>query len=328
MKPYRETSMAEERKRRPLLIDVFIRMVREKPLGTVGGVIVLLLVFTAIFADLAWLGLPDVGLSPYRPAEQALAERLEPPSGTHILGTDNLGRDLLSRVIHGARISITVGLVGSALCTLVATLIGIISGFAGGKTDIVIQRFVDAFMCFPPLFVFLTVMALVGQGLWQVILVLGIVRAIGQSRVLRGAVIGIKENVYVEAARSIGCSRTRTLYKHILPNIMAPVITIFAVSSGYLILGEAILSFLGYGIPAPTASWGGMLSGAGRRYMEQAPWLALWPGVALCITVYGLNMLGDAIRDLLDPRLRGGLGRYGGVKEKKLTKKEEQDSKD
>jgi len=322
MKPYRETSTAEERKRRPLLIDVFIRLVREKPLGTVGGVIVLLLVFTAIFADLAWLGLPDVGLAPYGPTEQALAERLEPPSGTHILGTDNLGRDLLSRVIHGARISITVGLVGSALCTLMATLIGLISGFAGGKTDIVIQRFVDAFMCFPPLFVFLTVMALVGQGLWQVILVLGITRAIGQSRVLRGAVIGIKENVYVEAARSIGCSRTRTLYKHILPNIMAPVITIFAVSSGYLILGEAILSFLGYGIPAPTASWGGMLSGAGRRYMEQAPWLALWPGIALCITVYGLNMLGDAIRDLLDPRLRGGLGRYGVKKTKEATKNE------
>lgn len=322
MKPYRETSTAEERKRRPLLTDLFVRMVREKPLGTVGGVIVLLLVFTAIFADLAWLGLPDVGLAPYRPTEQALAERLEPPSATHILGTDNLGRDLLSRVIHGARISITVGLVGSALCTLMATLIGLISGFAGGKTDIMIQRFVDAFMCFPALFVFLTVMALVGQGLWQVILVLGIARGIAYSRILRGAVMGIKENVYVEAARSIGCSRTRTLYKHILPNIMAPVITLFAVSSGYLILQEAILSFLGYGIPAPTASWGGMLSGAGRRYMEQAPWLALWPGVALCITVYGLNMLGDAIRDLLDPRLRGGLGRYGVKKTKEATKNE------
>jgi len=199
-----------------------------------------------------------------------------------------------------------------------ATLIGLISGFSGGKTDMGIQRFVDAFMCFPALFIYLTVMAVLGQGLIQVIVVLGIVRGIHQSRVLRGAVIGIKENVYVEAARAVGASKIRILYKHILPNIMAPVITIFAVSCGYSILGEATLSFLGYGIPPPTPSWGGMLSGSGRRYMQQAPWLALWPGVALVTVVYGLNMLGDAIRDLLDPRLRGGLGRYGGVKAKNL----------
>ena len=300
------------RKQRPILIDVFVRLVREKPLGLVGGVIVLLLIITAIFADV---------ITPYTPTEQSLADRLEPPSATHLLGTDNLGRDLLSRIIYGARISITVGLAGSALCTLVATLIGLISGFAGGKTDIIIQRFVDAWMCFPPLFIFLTVMAVVGQGLWQVIFVLGIARGIGQSRVLRGAVFGIKENVYVEAARAVGASTTRTLLRHILPNIMAPVLTIFAVSSGYLILGEATLSFLGYGIPPPTPSWGGMLSGAGRRFMQQAPWLALWPGLALCIVVYGMNMLGDAIRDLLDPRLRGGLGRYSGVEKRRAKQR-------
>ena len=314
----------ETRKERPWLIDLFLRLVKEKPLGTVGGVIVLLLVFTAVFADLAWLGMPDVGLAPYRATEQSLKDRLVPPSAEHLLGTDNLGRDLLSRVIHGARISITVGLVGSLICTLVVTVIGVISGFAGGKTDIVVQRFVDAWMCFPPLFVFLTVMALVGQGLWQVIFVLGVTRGIGQSRIIRGAVMGIKQNIYVEAAKAVGSPTPRTLLRHILPNIMAPVLTIFAVSSGYLILGEATLSFLGYGIPPPTPSWGGMLSGAGRRFMEQAPWLALWPGLALCITVYGLNMLGDAIRDLLDPRLRGGLGRYSGVKVKKPAKEGEE----
>jgi peptide/nickel transport system permease protein len=299
-----------------LLIDLAFRLVKEKTLGLVGGAIVLLLVFTAAFADLAWLGMPGVGLSPYDPNELSLGERLAAPSDAHWLGTDNLGRDLLSRIIHGARISITVGLVGSLICTLVATIIALVSGFIGGWTDIVIQRFVDAWMCFPGLFVFLTVMALVGAGLWQVIFVLGIARGIAQSRVLRGAVIGIKENVYVEAARAVGATTSRTLLRHILPNIMAPVLTIFAVSAGYVILGEATLSFLGYGIPPPTPSWGGMLSGAGRRYMEQAPWLALWPGLALAIVVYGMNMLGDAIRDLLDPRLRGGLGRYAGVQAK------------
>ena len=308
-----------ERRRRHWLIDLVVRLVREKPLGTVGGVIVLVVLLVAIFAG---------QLAPYGMAEQSLADRLEPPSGEHWLGTDHLRRDLLSRIIYGARISLYVGLGGSALCTLIATLIGLISGFSSGKTDIVIQRFVDAWMCFPALFIYLTVMALLGQGLAQVIIVLGIARGIHQSRVLRGAVIGIKENVYVEAARAIGAPTTRILFRHILPNIMAPVITIFAVSSGYVILGEATLSFLGYGIPPPTPSWGGMLSGSGRRYMEQAPWLALWPGLALVIVVYGLNMLGDAVRDLLDPRLRGGVGRYGGVKAKKLIEKEEQGSKD
>ncbi len=309
------------RGRRPLAIDVVARLVKEKPLGTVGGIIVLLLIITAIFADMGWVGLPNVGLAPYGMNEQVLRDRLDGPSGTHLLGTDQLGRDLLSRIIYGARVSVTVGIVGSALCTAVAAVIGTISGFLGGKTDILIQRLVDTWMCFPALFVFLTVMALVGQGLVQVILVLGIARGISQSRVLRGAVIAVKQNVYVDAAKSVGASTPHTLWRHIVPNIMAPILTIFAVSAGYLILGEATLSFLGYGIPPPAPSWGGMLSGSGRRFMLQAPWMALWPGLALMVVVYGLNMFGDAIRDLLDPRLRGGLGRYGGVKTKTKQRK-------
>jgi len=191
-----------------MLVDVFTRLVREKPLGTVGGVIVVLIVLAAIFADF---------IAPYTSTEQSLEDRLEPPSGTHWLGTDNLGRDLLSRIIHGSRVSITVGLAGSAICTLVVTVIGLISGFASGKTDIVIQRFVDAWMCFPPLFIFLTVMALVGQGLWQVIFVLGVTRGIAQSRIIRGAVIGIKENIYIDAAKAVGSPTFRILLRHILP---------------------------------------------------------------------------------------------------------------
>ncbi len=303
----REIPPAEERKRPSLLAELFTRLIKEKPLGTVGGIIVLTVVVVAIFADV---------LAPYGMNEIHVADRLQPPSAQYILGTDHLGRDLLSRIIYGARISIYVGLAGSALCTGLAALIGLISGFFGGKIDIILQRFVDAWMCFPPLFMYLTIMAILGPGILQVILVLGTVRGIRQSRIIRGAVIGIKENVYIEAARAVGASDTRILAKHVLPNVLAPIIVIFAVSMGYLIIGEATLSFLGFGVPPPTPSWGLMLAGTGRQYMLQSPWLALWSGLALAVVVYGINMLGDAVRDILDPRLRGGLGRYGGVKVK------------
>jgi peptide/nickel transport system permease protein len=200
-------------------------------------------------------------------------------------------------------------------------LIGIPSGFFGGKFDTVMQRFVDSFQCFPPLVLYLTIMAVLGPGLFQVIMVLGVSDGIRGSRVTRSAVIGIKQNVYFEAAKAIGVPTGRTLMKHVLPNIMAVVIIGFTAILGRMILAEATLSFLGFGIPPPTPSWGGMLSGTGRQYMLQAPWMCLWPGLALAVVVYGINMLGDAVRDILDPRLRGGLGRYGGDKLKKMQDK-------
>jgi len=305
-------SVAEEvRKKRPLLLDLLVRLVREKPLGTVGAIIVLLLLLTGIFANF---------LAPYGENEMTLLDRLQPPSGQYFLGTDNLGRDMFSRIIYGARISMYVGLGAATLSTIISTIIGMVSGFLGGKADIIIQRFVDAWICFPPLFVILTVMAIVGPGLLQVILVLGMMQGIGGSRTVRSAVIGIKENVYVEAARSVGSPTSRILLRHILPNIMAPVIIVFTTRMGAAILAEATISFLGFGIPPPTPSWGGMLSGAGRRYMRIAPHMALFPGLALALVVYGINMFGDALRDILDPRLRGGLGRYSGVKRKRAKK--------
>jgi len=305
-------SVAEEvRKKRPLLLDLLVRLVREKPLGTVGAIIVLLLLLTGIFANF---------LAPYSENEMTLLDRLQPPSGQYFLGTDNLGRDMFSRIIYGARISMYVGLGAATLSTIISTIIGMVSGFLGGKADIIIQRFVDAWICFPPLFVILTVMAIVGPGLLQVILVLGMMQGIGGSRTVRSAVIGIKENVYVEAARSVGSPTSRILLRHILPNIMAPVIIVFTTRMGAAILAEATISFLGFGIPPPTPSWGGMLSGAGRRYMRIAPHMALFPGLALALVVYGINMFGDALRDILDPRLRGGLGRYSGVKRKRAKK--------
>ena len=290
-------SAVSEPKRRSRLAAFLIRLVREKPLGTIGGVIILLLIFVAIFADV---------LAPYPYIEIHLADILKAPSAQYLLGTDNVGRDLLSRLIYGARISMAVGLAATALNVVVAVLIGGISGFLGGKLDLAVQRFVDAWMAFPGLLLLLTIMSIAGRGLLQIILILGIAGGIGGSRVLRGAVIGIKENDYFLAARAIGSPRWRTLIRHVLPNIMPVVIIIFSISVGGVIMAEASLSFLGFGLPASVPSWGGLLSREGRVYMEQAPWLALWPGLALTITVYCFNMFGDAMRDLLDPRLRGG----------------------
>jgi len=306
-----DIAIDEKQKRQSLLVEVLTRLVKEKPMGVAGGTIVLILLFLGIFADF---------IAPYGINEIHLADTLAPPSREFLIGTDELGRDLLSRIIHGARISVIVGLTASAIDALLATMIGTFSGFFGGKTDITIQRFVDSMMCFPPIFFYLSVMALLGPGLLQVILVLGIFRGIRSSRIVRSAVIGVKENVYVEAARATGASNVRILAKHILPNVMAPIIIIYTVAMGQMIIAEASLSFLGFGIPPPTPSWGGMLNRSGRAYMEAAPWLALWPGLSLAVVVYGINMLGDALRDLLDPRLRGGLGRYEGGKGRKIPK--------
>ena len=286
-------------KRRSRLADFFIRLVKEKPLGTAGGIIILILIFVAIFADV---------LTPYPYDEAHIYDIMKGPSAQYLLGTDQLGRDFLSRLMFGARISLLVGLATTALSVVISTLIGGTSGFFGGKLDLGVQRFVDAWMAFPGLLLLLTIMSIVGRGVPQIILVLGIAGGIGGSRVLRGAVIGIKENVYFEAAEAIGSSKWRTFIRHVVPNIMPVIIISFSISIGGVILSIASLSFLGYGLPFTIPEWGGLLSREGREYMETAPRLALWPGLCLTITVYSLNMFGDAMRDLLDPRLRGGEG--------------------
>ncbi len=303
---------AELPKKHSVLVDLAIRLFKEKPLGAGGAVVVLIMVLGAILADV---------IAPYDYLDIVLADRLQPPSFEHFLGTDHLGRDMLSRIIYGARISMIVGVGGTAVATLLALIIGLISGYVGGRLDMVVQRIVDAFMCFPGLFFLLTVMALVGPGVLQVAIVMGVLSGIWYSRVIRGATIAAKENMYVEAARSIGSSTSRIILRHILPNTVPTVIILFSVSIGGMILGEASLSFLGYGVPPPEPSWGGMLSLEGRTYMLDSPWLALWPGVALGVVVFGTNMLGDAVRDILDPRLRGTLGRYGRAVKLKVKSK-------
>ncbi|MBA7467121.1 Glutathione transport system permease protein GsiD [subsurface metagenome] len=303
-----------ERKRHSRLVGFFIRLVKEKPLGTAGGVITLLLLFTGLFADF---------LAPYGMNETRVGPFLDAPSASFWLGTDHLGRDLLSRVILGARISVIVGLAATALATLLSTIIGILSGYIGGKFDLVVQRFVDAWMCMPWLPILIVIMSLVGRGMPGLIIVMGLWYGITGSRLVRSAVIAIKENVYVEAAVAIGCPTRRILTRHILPNIMAPIIILFSTTVPGVILTEAALSFLGFGIPPPEPSWGGMLSGTGRTYMEQSIWMVIWPGLALSTVVYGINMFGDAVRDLLDPRLRGGVGRYGVRAKKEAAVKSE-----
>ena len=228
-----------------------------------------------------------------------------------------MGRDLLSRLIYGARNSLIVGLAATALNVIVAVLIGGTSGFIGGKLDLAMQRFVDAWMAFPGLLLLLTIMSIAGRGLLQIIVVLGIAGGIAGSRIVRGAVIGIKKNDYFLAAKAVGTSTSQILLRHVLPNIVPPVIIIFSINIGGVIISAAALSFLGFGLPPQTPDWGAMLSNEGRRYMEMAPRLALWPGLCLTMVVYSLNMFGDAMRDLLDPRQRGGQGSYGAKKRKR-----------
>jgi peptide/nickel transport system permease protein len=273
------------------------RLVREKPLGACGGLIVIGLMLCAALAP--WI-------APHGYDETNVRQRLKPPSAQFYFGTDNLGRDIFSRIVYGARISVTVGFGAVALGVLLATAVGVVSAYFGGVFDVVVQRLVDAWMAFPFLVILLSVMAVLGPGLLNVILSLGILSAANSSRVIRSAVLAAKENQYVEAARAAGANHLRIILRYILPNVMATIIVIATIGLGFAILAESALSFLGLGVPPPYPSWGEMLSGSGRSYMHKAPWMAIWPGVAISLAVFGFNMLGDALRDVLDPRLRGG----------------------
>ena len=290
-----------QRKRRNALASFVVRLVKEKPLGTVGAIIVLLMLLTAIFANF---------IAPYHYADIHIKDPLLPPGGTYLLGTDSLGRDVFSRIIYGARLSLYVGLSATLINVILASLIGIPSGYIGGKYDLIVQRMVDALMSIPVLILLITIMSLVGSGVIQVIVVLGVVGSFGLSRLVRSATIAIRENIYFDAARAVGAPTWRVILRHALPNIMPILVITFSIGVAGAILAEASLSFLGVGIPPPYPSWGRMLSLEGRRYMYEAPWLAIWPGVALTTAIYGLNIFGDAVRDLLDPRLRGGAGRF------------------
>ena len=281
--------------RSPLRI-FFSRLLREKPVGAAAALLFLIFVLCGIFA---------AQLAPYGFNEINMLERLKAPSWQHPFGTDNLGRDMLSRCLYGAQLSVIIGLSAAALATIFSVLIGLLSGYLGGKVDMIVQRFVDAYMSFPELVILIAVVSVVGPGMFQIIGVLSLVLGIGGSRIIRSAVVSARENMYVHAAQSIGASTGRVLWRHLLPNIMPPIIVLFTTRVGAVILIESGLSFLGLGVPPPAPTWGGLLSGSGRTYMFQGPWLALAPGLCLTAVVYATNVFGDALRDLLDPRMRG-----------------------
>ena len=281
----------------PSTAAVAWRLARRKPLGAIGALIVIALIVLAVFAD---------QIAPYPYDHGISGARMKPPSAQFWMGTDNLARDIWSRVVYGARISVTVGFATVALVTLLATLVGLSSAYIGGLYDIVVQRVVDAWMSFPALVIVLSMLAALGPGMLNLILALGILGAAGTSRVIRGATLAALQHPYVEAARALGSGHLRIVLRHVLPNVMATIIILATVALGTVILAESALSFLGFGVPPPYPSWGGMLSGSGRSFMYHAPWMALCPGAAISLAVFGFNMLGDALRDELDPRLRGG----------------------
>ena len=292
-----DTSLAvpPRRPRNPVLLFIG-RLFREKPLGAVCAVIFVLFLLCGIFADL---------LAPYGYNQISPLNRLKPPSMKWPFGTDNLGRDMLSRCLYGAQLSVIIGFCAAGIATFISVVLGIVSGYLGGKFDLIVQRFVDAWMSFPDLIILIVVVSVVGPGMIQIICTLGLLLGIAGSRIIRGAVVSVRENMYVHAAQSTGASTFRVLWRHILPNVMAPVIVLFTTRVGAVILAESGLAFLGLGVPPPAPTWGGMLSGSGRSFMYLAPWLALAPGLCITIVVYAINVFGDALRDLLDPRMRG-----------------------
>jgi peptide/nickel transport system permease protein len=272
------------------------KFARQKPLGAMGGVITLLLVVMAAFHP--WLATHDPNaLSPN--------EVLAGPSAAHYFGTDAFGRDIFSRVAYGAWTSLQVSLIAVAIGTVLGTLVGVVSAYFGGAVDMVLQRIVDAAMSFPGLILAIALVGLVGPSVKNVAIAIGLVTFPSLARIVRGPVLSIKEQQYVEAATCTGATNSRIMARHILPNLMAVVIVVATARFGSAILVESSLSFLGLGPPPPTATWGSMLSGDAIYIMETAWWLAVFPGAAITLVVLGFNLFGDALRDVMDPRMRG-----------------------
>lgn len=270
-------------------------VIKRKPLGAASACLLALLVFTAMFAEL---------LAPYDPLAARPEVRLAAPSWQHPFGTDDIGRDVFSRIIHGTRISLWVGLLAVGIGTFTGTIVGLVSGYWEGWVDLILQRVMDALMAIPALILTLAIVSVLTPSTTNAMLAIAVVIIPGNSRIVRGAVLSAKQNPYVEAAQALGCRHLRIVARHILPNVTAPILIIASIWLGNAILIEASLSFLGLGTQPPTPSWGLMLSSTGRAFMEQAPWLAIFPGLAISLAVLAFNLFGDTLRDAWDPKLR------------------------
>lgn len=277
------------------------RFLRRKPLGALGLFIVLIAIVTGVLAGFG----ENRIIATHDPLLQVPAERVKPPSTTHWMGTDEFGRDVYSRIVYGARVSLVVAFWAIGIGTTLGFIAGIISGYMGGWVDLFLQRLSEIILSFPAVLLALSLVAMLGAGLDKVVIALSIVFFPSSLRVIRGSVLSVKQNVYIEAARAIGATRMRIMALHVLPNVVAPFLIVASVQLGNAILLESTLSFLGLGVPPPHSSWGRMLTGGAQQFAQTAPWLVIFPGAAITLLVLGFNLFGDALRDVLDPKLRG-----------------------
>jgi peptide/nickel transport system permease protein len=281
---------------KPAWLRGLLRFCRRKPLGAAGGFLIAIIVVTALFADV---------IATHDPIATDAAKTLAPPGNGHWLGTDHLGRDIYSRIVHGARVSLIVGVTSTLAGSVLGGIIGLLSGYVGGKTDLLVQRVLDILQGLPLLVLALVMSASLGPSIENVIVAISIPIIPRAARIVRSSVLSIREMQYVEAARALGLRHLRIAFRHVLPNTVGPFIVLCTAQLGSAILVEAALSFLGLGVPEPYPSWGRMLSVSAAEYAQKAPHLVLFPGFAISLAVFASNLLGDALRDTLDPRLRG-----------------------
>jgi peptide/nickel transport system permease protein len=293
--PLARSSTSAARLPRLRLGDEALKFLRTKPLGVAGAVIILVMVLVAVFA---------ATLAPYDPYLGDYGQQFARPSIDHWFGTDEFGRDVLSRIMYGARIALFVGFTASFVGCTIGGLLGVTSAYAGGTVDLMLERLMDVLLAFPLLILALAIASILGPAVQNVVIAVAIPIVPRAARVVRASALSVKENAYVEAARSLGAVRRRVVLQHIVPNVVAPYIIILTAQLGSAILTEAALSYLGLGVAEPTPSWGLMLSGSAPSYAEKAPWIGLFPGIAISLAVFGFNLLGDSLRDALDPKLR------------------------
>jgi peptide/nickel transport system permease protein len=276
--------------------DAVVKFIRTKPLGAAGAVIIVVMLVVGAFSTV---------LAPYDPYQADYAAQFARPSPEHWLGTDEFGRDLMSRIIHGARIALFVGFTASFLGCTLGGLLGVVSAYAGGRVDLLLERLMDILLAFPQLILALAIASILGPAVQNVVIAIAIPIIPRAARVVRATALSVKENVYVEAVQALGAGQHRVVLRHIVPNVVAPYIIMLTAQLGGAILAEAALSYLGLGAAEPTPSWGLMLSGSALSYAQKAPWIAVFPGIAISLAVFGFNLLGDSLRDALDPKLRG-----------------------
>lgn len=275
--------------------QAIFRFIKQKPLGAFGAAVILLFVVIAIFADI---------IAPFDPLETNYRFMMTPPTVGHWMGTDVFGRDILSRIIYGSRTAMLIGFSTSFIAATLGAIIGVFSAYQGGKTDLIIQRFMDILLSFPLIVMALAMVAILGIGTMTLIIAIVVPMIPRAARVVRASALSIRESLYVESAEVIGATSSRIIYLHMLPNVIGPYLIMLTSFLGQAILLEASLSFIGLGVAEPTPAWGLMLKGAAEQFIEQAPWMSIFPGLAISFAVFGFNVFGDALRDVLDPRLR------------------------